>query len=115
MYPDDENGQVLRDMQAAGVDLASPRVIDFQHVFPDEPSARRFWQAVRSRVDEANLFEPEGDDGEAGWEVECRIRMVPTHAAITELETSLAALAEQFGGHADGWGSLSNPDGSPAA
>lgn len=62
-------------------------------------------------VSSAELIPPNGD---RGWEVQCRQRMIPTHAAISGTEARLAALAEQFGGHADGWGSMSNPDGSPA-
>jgi regulator of ribonuclease activity B len=84
-YPNDENGAVLRDMAAQGSDLVSPRMMDFE--------------------------DPEED---RGWEVQCRHRMVPTHAAITQTERRLADVAERFGGYADGWGSLSNPDGSPA-
>jgi Protein of unknown function (DUF1260). len=45
--------------------------------------------------------------------VQRRQRMIPTHAAITETETRLATVANRFGGYPDGWGSMSNPDGSP--
>lgn len=95
-----------------GVDLASPRVVDFEHCFPDEQSAKRFYGAVVRTVLEARLIPPDPAHG-SGWEVECRQRMIPTHAAITETESRLAAIANQFGGYPDGWGSLSNPDGSP--
>ncbi|WP_437755686.1 ribonuclease E inhibitor RraB [Sorangium sp. So ce1389] len=50
----------------------------------------------------------------SGWEVKCRERMVPTHSAITEAEHRLAKVAARFGGYAEGRGSLSHPDGSPA-
>ena len=62
-------------------------------------------------MDEARVLPPDDD---RGWEVQCRQRMVPTHAAITQTETRLAAIAEQFDGYANGWGSMSNADGSPA-
>ena len=100
-------------MAAEGVDLLSPRVVDFEHCFPDEDSARRFREAALSQVTVAELIPPDEDYG-SGWEVQCRQRMVPTHAAISETELRLAAIAERFGGHSDGWGSSSNPDGSPA-
>jgi hypothetical protein len=113
-FADDENGNVLRRMAAAGIDLLSPRVIDFEHRFPDEQSARSFRAAVRGTVLEVKLFLPDPGSGR-GWEVQCRQRMVPTHSAITETELRLRGVARQFGGDADGWGSLSNPDRSPAA
>ena|SRR5688572_12403927 len=112
-FPNDENGDVLRRMASDGIDLSSPRIVDFEHCFPDEASARRFREAVRGSVLEARLLEPDLEEG-AGWEVQCRQRMIPTHAAITETEQRLAAVAEACGGYADGWGSSSNPDGSPA-
>ncbi len=112
-FPDDENGAALRSMADQGIDLVSPRMMDFEHCFPDEAAARGFLAAVGGTILEANLFPPDPEDGR-GWEVQCRERMVPTHAAISETELRLANVAARFGGHPDGWGSLSNPDGSPA-
>ncbi len=68
---------------------------------------------MTGRVDAAELFLPDESTGRS-WEVRCRKRMVPTHAAITKTEAELDAMAQTFGGHADGWGMLSNRDGSPA-
>jgi hypothetical protein len=114
-FPDDENGDVLRRMAADGIDLVSPRVVDFEHCFPDEQAARAFHAAVLDSVLEARVIAPDPeDDDERGWEVQCRARMIPTHAAITRTESRLAAVAEVFEGFPDGWGFLSNPDGSPA-
>jgi hypothetical protein len=112
-YPNDENGHVLQRMAAQGIDMESPRVVDFEHCFPDEQSARAFREAIQSTVLETRVYAPDPEHG-TGWEVQCRQRMVPTHHAITETEERLAAVARKFSGHPDGWGSLSNPDGSPA-
>jgi hypothetical protein len=111
--PDDENGDVLRRMAAQGIDLTSPRIIDFEHCFPSEDAARRFFAAITGTVLEAKIFGPDSGDT-TEWEVQCRQRMVPTHSAITETERRLADVAARFGGYPDGWGSMSNPDGSPA-
>jgi hypothetical protein len=100
-------------MAERGIDLVSPRMVDFEHCFPDEAAARQFLAAVEGTVHEVILLAPDAEDG-SGWEVQCRQRMVPTHAAITEAERRLANIAERFGGYPDGWGLLSNPDGSPA-
>lgn len=111
-FPDDENGDVLRRMASHGIDLVSPRIIDFEHCFPDEASAKAFHAAVEGTVLGAKLRAPD-PDRDRGWEVQCRSRMIPTHSAITQTELRLGALAQAFGGFADGWGSMSNPDGSP--
>jgi hypothetical protein len=110
-FPDDENGNVLRQMASNGIDLTSPRLVDFEHCFSDERSARAFQAAVAKTVHEARLLAPDAD--EDGWEVQCRVRLIPTHSGITETELRLGALAHSFGGFADGWGFMSNPDGSP--
>jgi len=112
-FPDDDNGAALRDMAAQGINLVSPRMMDFEHCFPDEAAARGFLVAVDGAVREAKLFPPDPEQGR-GWEVQCREWMVPTHSAITETERRLARVAARFGGYPDGRGSLSNPDGSPA-
>ena len=111
-FPDDENGDALRQMAGRGVDLMSPRIIDFEHCFPSEEAARGFIAAVEGAVLEIKLFDPDPENG-TGWEVQCRERMIPTHSAITDTERRLAEVAARFGGYPDGWGSLSNPDGSP--
>jgi hypothetical protein len=113
-YPDDENGDVLRRMAAMGTDLTSPRVVDFEHCFPNEDSARAFQRAVVGTVMRATVIRPEPEH-DRGWEVQCKVRLIPTHDAITSTELRLANVARDFGGFADGWGSLSNPDGSPEA
>lgn len=118
-FPDDENGDVLRLMQEEGVDLSRPRTIEFEHVFPDENSARQFGESVDQLVGSSLLYPPEDEDPEEEiedgeeWEVVCRVTMVPSHTNITGKERELAEIAVKFGGRADGWGSLSNPDESP--
>ncbi len=100
-------------MAAHGIDLHSPRVVDFEHRFPDAQSAQAFYDAVASTLLETVVHAPDMDDAN-GWQVQCRARLIPTHEAIAETELRLATLARTFGGVPDGWGSLSNPDGSPA-
>lgn len=112
-FPDDENGAVLQHMADRGMDLTLPRTIEFEHCFPNEAAARAFLAEVEGSVREATLIAPDVE-AESGWEVQCSEWMVPTHAAITATELRLAKAAERFGGYADGWGALSNPDGSPA-
>src|SRR5688500_10047934 len=99
-FPDDENGQVLQRMLEGGINLTLPRMMDFEHVFPDEPSARAFAEAVRKTLVEVVVRE---DEDTFAFEVQCRQRMVPTHAAISSTEATLAEAAQRFGGRADGW------------
>ena len=102
-FPDDENGDVLRRLQASGDDLSKPRDIDFSVIFPDEPSARRFAQlfdggSVNVKVEKSDA------DADRPWDVTVTPHMIPSHAGITQFEIELERVASQFGGLNDGWG-----------
>ena len=104
LIPDDENGQVLRQMLEAGDDLALPRAIEFFHVFAGEADAQAF-AAAASALPDLEVDAPTVDD-EGIWEV-CATRvMAPAHAAITALENTLAALAGRHRCSPDGWGCM---------
>ena len=100
-FPQDLNGDVLRRMLASGDDLSRPRDIEFVHVMPSETAARQMSEEARKLGHSTSVSRNEDS---ADWETTCVINMVPTHAAITATEETLARLAERFGGYADGWG-----------
>ena len=102
--PNDENGQVLRRMVEHGDDLTVPRPIDFEHVLPSLGTAQEMARAARelgyeTRINRRGLLS-------RGRDVTCTREMLPTHAAITEAERCLAAIARKLGGHEDGWGCM---------
>lgn len=111
-YPTDGIGDVLRAMAADGVDLVSARVVDFEHLFPTKEAAFAFQSEAQSNAQEVIVFRPSDEIPE--WGVQCRKRLVPTHEAIASAIRAFDELARRYGGRADGWGSLSAPDGSPA-
>lgn len=102
--PNDENGQVLRRMVEQGDDLTAPRPIDFEHVIPSRSTAEEMARRARVLGYETKIrrrgFLSRSRD------VTCTREMLPTHAAITEAELTLAAVARELGGHEDGWGCL---------
>ena len=105
-FPDDENGDVLRKMQASGDDLDVARDMNFAFAFKTQSEAERFAVAVTAPDyhAEASLY-PE----RKMWQAEVTHHMTPTHAAITELESRLTKIAAEYGGEADGWGSFQQP------
>ena len=102
--PSDENGHVLRRMVEHGDDLTVPRPIDFEHVLPNSRAAEEMARRARDLGFEARVLRR----GllSRGRDVTCTREMLPTHAAITETERALAAVARELGGHEDGWGCL---------
>jgi hypothetical protein len=47
-------------------------------------------------------FSP-ADEGDYFCEVQCHPLMIPDHTEISNFESSLADIAENFGGDLDGW------------
>lgn len=100
--PNDANGQVLRRMAEQGDDLTVPRPIDFEHVLPSLRAAEEMARRARDLGYGTNICRR----GllSRGRNLTCTREMLPTHAAITEAEQTLAAVARELGGHEDGWG-----------
>ena len=105
-FPADENGDVLRRMQAEGDNLDAARDMDFAFVFKIEDEARGFAAAVTAPdyLAEASPYEERKI-----WQAQITHYMLPTHAAITELESRLSKIAAEYGGEPDGWGSFQQP------
>ena len=100
-FPDDENGDVLRNMLQDGDDLSEARSIDFEHIFPSEQKALAFAASAINRTDTVSISWYEE---KRCWNVQVSRHMVPDHSAIGEFENCLQALARSHGGDSDGWG-----------
>jgi hypothetical protein len=101
----DENAEVLRNMAAAGDDLARPRPMDFNHLFPTREGAIAF--ARRADVEGLTPVVRPYDKPGFPFDVTVTTRAVtPTCAFITATEQRLAAIAAEFEGCPDGWGCL---------
>lgn len=103
-FPNDENGDVLRRMQATGDHLDQPRDIDFNHVFQKEEEAQQFSDAIR-RLGYEKVSYKFWEMKEV-WDACVVVFMVPSHAEITRIEQKFDAVAREFFGRADGWGCI---------
>lgn len=101
-FPNDENGDVLRRMQANGDDLSKPRDIEFEFVFATEQKAKDFAGQVRTA--HGLKAEPSRYEERKMWQTEVTKHMLPTHQDITAMEQMLTRQAQAYGGKADGWG-----------
>jgi len=105
-FPNDENGDVLREMQRSGDNLDTPRDINFAFAFKTKSDAERFAAEVVAQDYRAEASEyPE----RKMWQAEITHFMLPTHTDITELEARLSRIAAEYGGEPDGWGSFLQP------
>ncbi|MGA3081867.1 MAG: ribonuclease E inhibitor RraB [Terracidiphilus sp.] len=108
IYPEDDNGDVLRRLEAQGDDLTWARNIDFSVVFPVESAAERFAEHFRARGYAASVYFAE-TMAEFPWNVNVVKHMTPSHQGISDFETTLQEVADTLGGCNDGWGCFSEP------
>lgn len=105
IHPNDDNGDVLRRMEAKGDSLTLPRNIDFTVVFRDERSAEQFAEHFREQGYSVSVEDSETVT-EFPWDVVVVKHMIPSHQEIGSFEASLKEVADTLGGHNDGWGCI---------
>ncbi len=105
-FPNDENGQVLRQMYDGGDDITRSRIVDFCFIFTDRERALAFVRDVDDQNVETCLS---WYRGKAMWQVVVKHDMIPEHAKITAMELALISKADKVGGKADGWGCMRIP------
>ena len=102
-FPDDQNGEILRQSHARGDALHEPRLVDFSFVFLQRKQAIAFAELVEEPEFQVCISRYEERDM---WEATVSRHMVPTQADITALEYDLGSRAESVGGEPDGWGCM---------
>jgi hypothetical protein len=108
-FPDDDNGDALRRLQAAGDDLSRSRNIEFTVVFPTQVSAERFAEHFRV-LGYATSIDPTETVPDNPWDVVVVKHMEASHAEIGGFEDLLESVAHPLGGRNDGWGCFSEAD-----
>jgi hypothetical protein len=102
--PDDATGQALRGIVEAGSDLSRPLKMDFFAAVPSEEMGRE----VERRA-AALGFQTSVEQAERGtWTCYCSKTIVPSYAVVVAIENELDAIAREFGGHIDGFGTFGN-------
>ena len=133
-YPDNADGDVLRNLAADGNDMSKPMTIDFQIASPDADVAQIVATGAQqlgfevsvfmNDDDEASGFEDDplaaelealDDEDESPFTCECSRTLIPTYDAIMSAQAELEALAASAGAILDGWGTFGNAEGSDPA
>ena len=102
-FPNDETGQVLSEMQQAGIDLTQVHDIVFFQLF--EKKAQAEAMAEHLKVVAPNIqtaIHP--DETPNVWDLDCTVTMVPSYEGIVAQEAEFEQLAAKFDGYNDGWG-----------
>lgn len=110
-FPNDETGQILKEMSDAGFDFSEEYVVDFFALFHNESDADTVAQLFLERIDNNEPFvkvESRNYDhgGEASDAIELQVsKVMPVeYEAISAFEKEYKKIAEKNGGYSDGWG-----------
>ena len=102
-FPNDETGQVLTEMQAAGIDLNAMHKVVFFQLFEQEQQAQALVAHLTEHAPEM-LVELTPDELPNVWDVNCSVNMIPSYDGIVAQEAEFELLAGKFNGYNDGWG-----------
>jgi len=102
-FPTDETGQVLAEMQQAGIDLSMTHAVVFFHLFEQESQAQAMSDYIKENMENV-LVSVHPDETPNVWDLDCTLQMVPSYEAVTKQENDFEQLAKKFSGYNDGWG-----------
>ena len=102
-YPDDADGDALRRLVQAGMDLSRPITVDFMVDVPTRAAGRAVAEAAEKAGYETAV---EQDDEDGAWTCYCSRNMIASYAAVVAAQEELTRLSEPHGGYCDGWGSM---------
>jgi hypothetical protein len=102
-FPADETGQVLSEMQDAGIDLTIIHNVVFFHLFEQEAQAKAMVAHLAISAPDMQV-ECTPDELPNVWDVNCTVNMLPSYDGIIAQEAEFELLANKFNGYNDGWG-----------
>ncbi|OUR63560.1 hypothetical protein A9Q74_00300 [Colwellia sp. 39_35_sub15_T18] len=102
-FPADETGQVLAEMQQAGIDLSVSHDVVFFHLFEQQAQAQAMADFIAENMSAIKVTVHE-DETPNVWDVDCTIAMLPSHEGIVKQEADFEQIATKFSGYSDGWG-----------
>jgi regulator of RNase E activity RraB len=102
-FPNDETGQVLAEMQEAGIDLTLVHKIVFFQLFEKKEQAEAMAEHLNKKAPDMVLsIHP--DETPNVWDLDCTVEMLADYEAIVAQETQFEQIASKFEGYNDGWG-----------
>jgi len=102
-FPNDETGQILTEMQDAGVDLTVIHPVVFFQLFEKKEQAQAMADYLAENAPDMELtIQP--DETPNVWDLDCTVKMLPCYEAIVAQEAQFEQIASKYNGYNDGWG-----------
>ena len=103
-FPNDETGNVLQEMQAAGIDLSVTHEVVFFQLFEQQAQAQALVDHLTDVAPTMKVSIHPDTETPNVWDVDCSVNMVPSYDGIVAQEAEFEQLAAKFKGYNDGWG-----------
>lgn len=101
VFPEDEIGNILWQMQQNGDDLLNEREIEFSVLFPSQELALKFGQLLLENNQKLS-FTPYEANEDLPWEITAYPHMPVTYDNVTSYQALLASSAAPLEGQCDG-------------
>jgi hypothetical protein len=102
-FPDDADGDALRQLVQIGADLSRPMMIDFT---VDVPTGAAGWAVAHAAIAAGYRVAVEQDEEDGAWTCYCTRDMIVSYEAVVSAQEELSRLSAPHGGYCDGWGSF---------
>ena len=102
LFPDDNIGDALWQMQQDNCDLDQAREVEFSVLFPSQSLALQFGQLLLENNQKLS-FTPFQDNEEYPWEITAYPHMPPNYENISAYQALLATSCEPLQGKFDGF------------
>lgn len=103
MFPNDDTGQVLSEMHAAGIDLSQVHQVVYFQLFENKDDALAMAKHLKEKVPDMQI-DIKPDETPNVWDLEVTVSMIPDYDAIVAQEAEFEQVARKFNGYNDGWG-----------
>jgi Regulator of ribonuclease activity B len=104
-YPDDDDGDALRQVRAAGADMSLPMTIEYSIAAPSLANARQLCKLIAPCGYDPQIYV---DDEDQSVSIYCGRRMLATYDGVVSCQTELNRLCEPYGAQCNGWGTMGN-------
>jgi regulator of ribonuclease activity B len=104
-YPDDDDGDALRQVRASGADMSRPMTIEYSIAALDLANAQQLCRVIAPYGYDPQIYV---DDEDQSVSIYCARRMLATYVGVMSCQSELNRLCEPFGAQCDGWGTMGN-------
>lgn len=99
-WPNDDDGDLLRELEGEGFDFEAVHEVDFQINFERWPPSPQALQFLEKLYGTCAIVEP---DEESDGYVEITKKMVLTYEGIVSMKEQITTLLKPFAGYCDWW------------